>query len=130
MTPSGWQKTFQREVKNLGLSGLTVASMRGKVQLKLRSKDSPDQSVCLPFDWEEKNWGDAYTRIRNIFKFITEGHNLKAAAELAQGKAPKKGKDWAHILDSFKDQKINFGTAIQKQPSIRNIYLHVKWQLM
>ena len=112
MTPSGWQKAFQREVKNLGLSGLTVTSMRGKVQLKLRSKDSPDQSVCLPFDWEENNWGDAYTRIRNIFKFITEGHNLKAAAELAQGKAPKKGKDWAHILDSFKDQKTNFGNAI------------------
>ena len=56
MTPTGWQRTFQREVKNLGLSGLTVASMRGKVQLKLRSKEAPDQSVCLPFDWEEKNW--------------------------------------------------------------------------
>ena len=111
MTPTEWQRTFQREVKNLGLSGLTVASMRGKVQLKLRSKEAPDQSVCLPFDWEEKNWGDAYTRIRNIFKFITEGHNLKSAAELAQGKAPKKGKDWGHLLDSFKYQKMNFGKA-------------------
>ena len=115
MTPTGWQRTFQREVKNLGLSGLTVASMIGKVQLKLRSKEAPDQSVCLPFDWEEKNWGDAYTRIRNIFKFITEGHNLKSAAELAQGKAPKKGKDWSHLLDSFKDQKINFGNAIAEK---------------
>ena len=60
MTPTGWQRTFQREVKNLGLSGLTVASMRGKVQLKLRSKEAPDQSVCLPFDWEEKNCGDPF----------------------------------------------------------------------
>ena len=105
------QKVFQMQVKQL-MSGLTVVERRGKVQLKLRGKDQPTQTILLPFDWGIKSFDDAYTRIRNIFKFITEGHNLKAAAELAQGKAPKKGKDWAHILESFKDQKINFGTAI------------------
>ena len=30
---------------------------------------------------------------------------------MAQGKAPKKGKDWEHLLDSFKYQKMNFGKA-------------------
>ena len=72
------------QVKQL-MSGLTVVERRGKVQLKLRGKDQPTQTTLLPFDWDIKSFDDAYTRIRNIFKFITEGHNLKAAAELAQG---------------------------------------------
>ena len=33
---------------------------------------------------------------------------------MAQKKAPRKGKDWRKILKSFKDQKINFGTAISE----------------
>ena len=103
MLKKDWEKTFQREVKNLGLNGFTVLSMRGNVQVKLRGKDRPTETLVLPFTWEEKSWGDAYTRIRNIYKFLVEGHNLKAAGEMAQGKAPKKGKDWGHLLDSFKD---------------------------
>ena len=43
---------------------------------------------------------------------MVEGHTLKAAAELAQVKATKKGKDWGQKFASFKDQKINFGKAI------------------
>ncbi len=105
------QKVFQIQVKEL-MSGLTVVERRGKVQLKLRGKDQPTQTICLPFDWDRKTFDDAYTRIRVIYTFLGEGHNLKAAAELAQAKAPKKGKDWAHILKSFEDQKINFGNAI------------------
>ena len=108
------QKVFQVQVKDL-MMGLTANERRGKVQLKLRRTGEKQQSVMLPFDWSPKFFDDAYTRIRNIFKFITEGHNLKAAAELAQGKAPKKGKDWAHILKSFEDQKINFGNAIAEK---------------
>ena len=115
MIKKDWEKTFQREVKNLGLNGFTVLSMRGNVQVKLRGKDRPTETLVLPFTWEEKSWGDAYTRIRNIYKFLVEGHNLKAAGEMAQGKAPKKGKDWSHLLDSFKDQKINFGNAIAEK---------------
>ena len=45
---------------------------------------------------------------------MKDGHNLKASANMAQKKAPKKGKDWRKILKSFKDQKINFGTAISE----------------
>ena len=43
--------------------------------------------------------------LANIFKFITEGHNLKSAAELAQGNAPKKGQDWMDIVEKFKKNK-------------------------
>ncbi len=105
------QKVFQIQVKDL-MMGLTANERRGKVQVKLRKKDEKQQSVMIPFDWDIKSFDDAYTRIRNIYKFLIEGHNLKAAAEMAQGKAPKKGKDWEHILDGFKDQKTNFGNAI------------------
>ena len=110
---ANWEKEFKADVRNIQKgSGLTVSSNKqGNMEVKYR-KNGISQTTTIPFVWSKDNKGDAYTRIRNIYKFIAEGHNLKAAAELAQGKAPKKGKDWAHILDSFKDQKINFGTAI------------------
>ena len=108
-----WETEFKEDVRNIQKgSGLTVSSNRqGNVEVKYR-KNGISQTTTIPFSWSKDNKGDAYTRIRNIYKFLGEGHNLKAAAELAQGKAPKKGKDWAHILESFKDQKINFGTAV------------------
>ena len=59
MLKKDWEKTFQREVKNLGLNGFTVLSMRGNVQVKLRGKDRPTETLVLPFTWEEKSWGDA-----------------------------------------------------------------------
>ena len=108
-----WETQFQKSVKNIQKnSGLTVRkNKQGNVELRYRTSTT-NKTVTIPFKWQEDTWEDAYTRIRNIYKFLGEGHNLRAAAELAQGKAPKKGKDWVHILDSFKDQKINFGTAI------------------
>ena len=113
ITKQNWELTLRELVKDLAPeTGLTVnKSKREKVELRLRGKDKKCQSVILPFDWTEKESGDAYTRVRNIYRFIAEGHSLKAAAELAQGKAPKKGKDWKNILDSFKYQKMNFGKA-------------------
>ncbi len=112
LTKKSWEIEFQRAVSSIDENcGLTVTKSKvGNVELRHRGQGF-NVVKTIPFKWEE-NWGDAYTRIRNIFKFITEGHNLKAAAELAQGKAPKKGKDWAHILNSFEDQKTNFGNAI------------------
>ncbi|ABV50894.1 Hypothetical protein P9215_12791 [Prochlorococcus marinus str. MIT 9215] len=112
LNKKAWEIEFQRAVSSIDENcGLTVTRSKiGNVELRHRGQGF-NVVKTIPFKWEE-NWGDAYTRIRNIFKFIAEGHNLKAAAELAQGKAPKKGKDWVHILESFKDQKINFGTAI------------------
>ena len=47
------------------------------------------QSVTLPFAWNELNSGDAYVRIRNIYNLTLEGHDLKTAADIAAGNAPK-----------------------------------------
>ena len=105
------QKVFQVQVKDL-MMGLTANERRGKVQLKLRRTGEKQQSVMLPFDWSPKFFDDAYTRIRNIYTFIVEGHSLKAAAELAQGKAPKKGQDWSDMLTKFEKYKKTFGRTV------------------
>ena len=123
MLKKDWEKTFQREVKNLGLNGFTVLSMRGNVQVKLRGKDRPTETLVLPFTWEEKSWGDAYTRIRNIYKFLVEGHNLKAAADLAQGRAPKKGQDWSDMLTKFEKYKKTFGRTVNDLTSVSYTHL-------
>ena len=113
-----WAKAFQDEVRNLGkelgVSGLTVLKMRSKVQVKLRN-ESGQSTVIIPFDWSETKWGDAYTRVRKIAVLIQQGHSLIAAAKIAQGQAPKDGKDWKNILESFEDQKTNFGNAITEK---------------
>ena len=110
-----WETQFQKSVKDIYKNcGLTVRkNKQGNVELRYRTSTT-NKTVTIPFKWEEKSWGDAYTRIRNIYKFLGEGHNLKAAADLAQGKAPKKGQDWAHILETFKYQKMTFGKAVSE----------------
>jgi len=79
------------------------------VEMRRRRQGHKCESVILPFKWREEDWGDAYTRARNIFVFLKQGHSLRAAAELAEGKAPKEGKDWRSIGESFRNQKLNHG---------------------
>ena len=44
---------------------------------------------------------------------VAEGHSLKAAAEIADGKAPKPVMDWAGAVERFKQQKMEHGRAIK-----------------
>ncbi|MBO8228509.1 site-specific integrase [Prochlorococcus marinus XMU1414] len=117
MKKQTWAKVFQNEVRNLGkelgISGLTVLNMRDKVQIKVRN-ESGQTTVIIPFEWSEKKWGDAYTRVRIIATLMQQGHGLLAAANMAQGKAPKKGQDWQDILEKFKKNKTGFGNAISE----------------
>ncbi len=130
MSNQDWSKHFQKQVRTLakevGLEGLTVVKNGGRVQIKIRKSEGKkvisQETVMLSFPWTEQSSGDAYTRVRNIARFMKEGHGLKASANLAQKKAPRKGKDWRKILKSFKDQKINFGTAISEE-TFRKQYL-------
>ena len=122
MSNQDWSKHFQKQVRTLakevGLEGLTVVKNGGRVQIKVRKSEGKkvisQETVMLPIPWAEQASGDAYTRVRNIARFMKDGHTLKASANMAQNRAPKKGKDWRKILKSFKDQKINFGTAISE----------------
>ena len=122
MSNQDWSKHFQKQVRTLakevGLEGLTVVKNGGRVQIKIRKSEGKkvisQETVMLSFPWTEQSSGDAYTRVRNIARFMKDGHGLKASANLAQKKASKKGKDWRKVLKSFKYQKINSCTAISE----------------
>ncbi len=93
--------------------GWNVYEFRGQARLELRQPGQPKQTVILPFDWAKASVGDVLTRVRNIYPLVVEGHSLKAAAEIADGKAPKPVMDWAGAVERFKQQKMEHGRAIK-----------------
>jgi integrase len=108
-----WAVAFRDQVRQLA-DGWTVreSPRSGKVTLKVRSGDTED-SVTLPFGWNASEAGDAYIRIRNTYKLVAEGHSLKAAAEIAEGKAPAPERDWAGAMERFRIQKTQHGATIK-----------------
>jgi len=111
--PEAWELAFREEVRRLApKSGLTVArSVRGRVELKLR-RDGRQQSAVLPFAWTKDDWGDANARIRNVFKYLAEGHSLAAACTYAEGKAPKRSDAWSKAAEAFEVDKRQHGRAV------------------
>jgi len=111
---AGWHESLQADVKALA-TGWSVKERKGKVFLRVRQGDQPEVSVTLPFEWIPSNKGDAYTRVRNIYKLVQEGYSLKQAALVADGKAPKltEQQDWAGAMERFKQQKLSHGTVIK-----------------
>ncbi|WP_254954480.1 MULTISPECIES: site-specific integrase [unclassified Cyanobium] len=93
--------------------GWNVYEFRGQARLELRQPGLPKQTVILPFDWAKASVGDVLTRVRNIYPLVAEGHSLKAAAEIADGKAPKPLMDWAGAVERFKQQKMEHGRAVK-----------------
>jgi integrase len=111
---ASWHESLQADVRALGV-GWSVKERKGKVFLRVRQPDKPEVAVTLPFEWIAGSKGDAYTRVRNIYALVQEGHSLKQAALVAEGKAPRliERQDWAGALGRFKQQKLNHGTAIK-----------------
>jgi len=113
---SAWEQTARQQMRALGSrTYLSAVHMKGRVQLKRRPPGGVAETVTLPFSWAASDWGDAYVRIRNIYKLMaSEGYTLKQAALVAEGKAPKltEQQDWAVALERFKQQKLQHGTAI------------------
>ncbi|MEB3353380.1 MAG: site-specific integrase [Cyanobacteriota bacterium] len=111
---ASWSESLQADVKALAV-GWSVKERKGKVFLRVRQPDQPEVAVTLPFEWIASSKGDAYTRVRNIFKLVGEGYSLKQAALVADGKAPKRieQQDWSGSLERFKQQKLSHGTVIK-----------------
>ena len=112
-----WEKTLRGQVKGLA-AGWSAKEDRGRVRIKIRIPGQPEQSVTLQRPWPKDfdSAGDAYVRIRNIYKLMaSEGYTLKQAALVAEGKAPKltEQQDWHGAVDRFKDQKLRHGTVIK-----------------
>jgi len=111
---ASWHDSLQADVKALAV-GWSVKERKGKVFLRVRQSDQPEVSVTLPFEWIASSKGDAYTRVRSIYKLVGEGYSLKQAALVADGKAPKltEQQDWPGALERFKQQKLSHGTVIK-----------------
>ena len=109
-----WERTLRGQVKEL-CAGWSVKEDRGRVRIKVRNPDQPEQSVTLPFAWAKSESGDAYIRIRNVYALTQEGNTLRQAAEIAAGKTPKltEQRDWPGALERFKAQKLEHGNAIR-----------------
>lgn len=112
-----WERAAARSVKRLAkaaqISGLSVKAHLGKVRLRLRPPGAKEQGVPLPFQWSEHDWDDAYTRIRNIAALMRDGHSLKAAADIADGRSPTSRPSWEAAVNEYEIQKTQFGNAIQ-----------------
>lgn len=109
-----WETTFRGQIRKLA-TGWNVVEFRGRIRLKVRPAGQAEQSVILPFRWDPHFTGDAYIRIRNLYKLVAEGHSLRGAAEIAEGKAPKPVMDWAGAVDRFQVQKMEHGRAIKEK---------------
>jgi len=110
-----WVEVARRQLTELCLpvqGKLTIArSKAGFIEVKA-SPRGPGSSVTLPFRWSEQEWGNAYTRVRNVFTYWVQGHPLKAAAELAQGRAPSNQRDWQALVEAFRKWKSDADTGI------------------
>ena len=111
---AAWHESLQGDVRALA-AGWSVKERKGKVFLRVRQGDQPEVSVTLPYEWIASSKGNAYTRVRNIYKLVQEGYTLKQAALVAEGKAPKltEQQDWPGAQERFKQQKLQHGTAIK-----------------
>jgi len=114
-----WASVLRKNVRKLG-EGWTVreSGYTSKVMLEVRASGQKRQGVTLPFKWIEAESADAYTRIRNIYSLVKKnGHDLKTAAKIASGEAPKLiiQHDWEGAKKRFKNQKINHGDTIKPE---------------
>ena len=110
-----WEETLREDVRSLA-RGWSVQEDKGKIRLKLRYvPNQKDQSITLPFAWAENLRKAATTRINNIYNLTLEGHSLKAAAKIADGKAPKIERDWAACLTNFHRYKTEHENAITQK---------------
>ena len=108
-----WEVLFREEVSGIA-TGWTVREDYGKVRLTVRRRGETPESITLPFAWDRATRGDAYTRIRNICVHWSEGHTLRAAAELADGKSPSTVLNWRQAAAGFQEQKRNHGNHIKE----------------
>ena len=108
-----WETSFREQVRNLA-SGWNVVESRGRVRLKVRTPGQAEPSIVLPFGWSNADVGDAYVRIRKIYKLMASGLELRAAADQADGKAPQVIRDWQGAAERFHRQKLHHGNTISQ----------------
>ncbi len=110
-----WEKTLKEDVRSLN-RGWSIQEFKGKMRLKWRYvPNQKDQTVMLPFKWAESFRKAATRRIDNIYNLTLEGHSLKTATLIAEGKAPKIERDWTACLKNFQQYKTEHENAITQK---------------
>ena len=96
-----WVPGFRGAVRSSTAEGWSVREHCGGMRLQVRQKGQRMQTIALPFDWAKRSTGDALIRIRNIYSLVADGHTLRSAEDLLQGKAPVMARPWqigrAHV---------------------------------
>ena len=119
-----WEISFREEVSSLA-KGWNVKERRGKVFLRVRT-DEKETSIYIPFAWSKDQKRAATNRIQNIYYLVkNDGHDLKSAAKIAAGEAPKliNQIDWAKNIEEFKEHKTDGENAIQVSTWDKHYYL-------
>ena len=108
-----WAIGLRASVRTSTAEGWNVCEFRGRVRLEVRRQGQPKQTTFLPFDWSRSATGDVVARVRTIYTLVADGHSLKGAAEIAEGKAPKPVMDWAGAVERFQVQKMEHGRSVK-----------------
>ncbi len=109
-----WAVALRTSTRTSTAEGWNVCEHRGRVRVEVRQPGLPKQTVMLPFDWAKASVGDVLTRVRNLYVLVCDGHSLRGAAEIAEGKAPKPTMDWEGAVQRFKVQKLEHGRTIKQ----------------
>lgn len=108
-----WEEGLRTSFRSSSAEGWNVYEHGGRVKLELRKPGQAKQTVRLPFDWSKAASGDVLSRVRSTYKLVAQGHSLRGAAEIADGKAPKPVVDWASAVERFRVQKMEHGRAVK-----------------
>jgi integrase len=92
--------------------GWILREHRSAARLEVRSSGQFN-SVGLPFAWDPSQVAAILARVRNIYLLTLQGHDLRAAVAIAEGRAPQRQNSWADALQHFRRQKLEHGGAIK-----------------
>ena len=135
-----WVKGFKTALRNSTAKGWQVREHRGKARLEVRAENERGEKTMISaplkrlkegreqsFDFSAKESGDILIRVRNIYELVASGHTIKAATEIAAGKAPRLTyeRDWEGAVRRFKIQKIEHGSAVDPRATWKKDFLLV-----
>ena len=107
-----WETSLRDAVRTSTARGWSVREQRGGVRLLIRHRGGGMDSVVLPFPWSRLEVGSILARVRNIYLHTLQGHDLRDAAAIAEGRGPQRQDSWAEALQHFRLQKLEHGGAI------------------
>ncbi len=111
---SDWERGLRASVRSSTATGWSVREDKGRVRLEVRT-ERLNGSTTLPFDWSRRNVGDVVSRARNIYTLVTDGHDIRDAAKIANNLAPQEEVQWDRAIEAFRQKKTTTGLEIKEK---------------